>query len=282
MSAGKCVKSVSPLSPPRLPQSSLFYLAFIERGQVNAKGQPVFDTRNVECPNAGDSGERIYPVLWCTFPSVSGHRPISIPTDRLFQPPSGPWSDWNNSCGGLVSHCFYDVADRPSIVSPPNSSLRSAQKTEVLTTASEPVGHDVWAEVSSPVWCTVKGILLCRLYGCTESKIRDQKPLYSGCSRTSSQWCELQRFNDGVLFSVSLASYRFYIIRTPCLAKFWSPGHFVLASAKKKRKKKSATLLVVYEALQRSGFALFSTAVYEGVISMQNSRWRTICASLTH
>ena len=32
-------------------------------------------------------------LQWCTFPSVSGHRPITIPRDRFFQPPSGPWSD---------------------------------------------------------------------------------------------------------------------------------------------------------------------------------------------
>ena len=53
---------------------------------------------------------------WCTFSSVFSHRLIKIPKDRLFQPPRGPWSDWNNSSGGLVSHCFYDTVDKPAIV----------------------------------------------------------------------------------------------------------------------------------------------------------------------
>ena len=33
-------------------------------------------------------------VELCKFPSVSGHRPIKIPEDWLFQTQSGPWSDW--------------------------------------------------------------------------------------------------------------------------------------------------------------------------------------------
>ena len=66
----------------------------------------------------------------------SGHRPIKIPKDQLFQPPSGPWSIWNNSSSGLVSYCIYDAVDRLSVVFPPNSRFRSAQKTEVLTSVS--------------------------------------------------------------------------------------------------------------------------------------------------
>ena len=37
-----------------------------------------------------------------------------------------------------MSHCFFDAADKPAIVFPPNSSLKSEQKTEVLTSASGP------------------------------------------------------------------------------------------------------------------------------------------------
>ena len=47
---------------------------------------------------------------------VSGHGPIKMPKDRLFQTPSGPWFDLNNSSVGLVSHCFYDVVDKPAII----------------------------------------------------------------------------------------------------------------------------------------------------------------------
>ena len=32
---------------------------------------------------------------WRTFAFVSDRRPIKIPKDRLFQPPSGSWSNWN-------------------------------------------------------------------------------------------------------------------------------------------------------------------------------------------
>ena len=70
--------------------------------------------------------------------------------------PSGPWSDWNNSSSGLVSHCFYDAMDRPSVVFTLNSSLRSMQNTEVLTIASGPLGHHVLAEVRGLVHCMVK------------------------------------------------------------------------------------------------------------------------------
>ena len=71
----------------------------------------------------------------CTFPSISGHRPIKIPNidqlkspkDQLFQTPSGPWSDENTF---LVVLCptvffFYDGADKPAIVLSPISNLGS-------------------------------------------------------------------------------------------------------------------------------------------------------------
>ena len=55
-----------------------------------------------------------------------------------------------------MSHCFYDATDKPAIVFPLNSSLRSVQETEVLTSVSGPLWHHVLAEVSSHVWCIVK------------------------------------------------------------------------------------------------------------------------------
>ena len=55
------------------------------------------------------------------------------------------------SSGGLVSHCFYGAADKPAIISQQNSSLGSAQKTDVLTSASGPQRHHVMAEVSGHV-----------------------------------------------------------------------------------------------------------------------------------
>ena len=78
--------------------------------------------------------------------SVSSHRPSKVPKVWLFPPPSGPWSEWNNSSGGRVSHCFYDAADEPAIVFPPNSSLRSSQKG-----VSRLLGHCVLAERSGHI-----------------------------------------------------------------------------------------------------------------------------------
>ena len=53
----------------------------------------------------------------------------------------------------LVVLCpfFFYSADKPAIDFPPNSSLWSAQKTEVLTGAFGPLGHHVLDEVSGHV-----------------------------------------------------------------------------------------------------------------------------------
>ena len=57
---------------------------------------------------------------WCTFSLVSSHRLIKIPKDQLFQPPLGPWSNWNTCtfswshvpsflwCWGQACYCFPD------------------------------------------------------------------------------------------------------------------------------------------------------------------------------
>ena len=55
------------------------------------------------------------------------------------------------SSGGLVSHCFYNAMDKPATISQPNSSLGSALKTDVLTSASGLQGHYILAEISGHV-----------------------------------------------------------------------------------------------------------------------------------
>ena len=54
-----------------------------------------------------------------------------------------------------MSPLFDDVADKPAIVSPPKSSLRSAQSTGVFKSASGPQKHHVLNDVSGHV--TVHG-----------------------------------------------------------------------------------------------------------------------------
>ena len=116
---------------------------------------------------------------WYIFPLVCGHRLIEIPKDWMFQPPSvihistGLWSqtDWNPqrlivstsirtlvrlkyNSGGLVSSFSMMLWTSPAaIVFPPNSSIRLAQRIEVLTSASGPQGHlrHVLAEVNGHV-----------------------------------------------------------------------------------------------------------------------------------
>ena len=63
-----------------------------------------------------------------------------------------------------MSHCFYGEADKPAIISPPNSSIGSAQKRDVLTSASGLPRHRVLAEVRK--WsCIVHGqSALCFLF----------------------------------------------------------------------------------------------------------------------
>ena len=48
------------------------------------------------------------------------------------------------SSGGLMSHCSYDVADMPAIISQQNSSLSPAQKTDMLTAHLDRTGTMFW------------------------------------------------------------------------------------------------------------------------------------------
>ena len=52
----------------------------------------------------------------------------------------------NYSSGGLMFHCFYNAADKPAIVFPPNSSLRSAQNKHA-DIVSELQGHLVCSHI---------------------------------------------------------------------------------------------------------------------------------------
>ena len=76
------------------------------------------------------------------------------------------------SSGGLKSHCFDDAVDKPAIILPPNSSLRSSKNTDVLTSASEPQEHHVLAMSSA----RSKNFVVL-------SQFQDQEPFYSNCSR---------------------------------------------------------------------------------------------------
>ena len=163
-------------------------------------------------------------MQWCTFPLVSCQRLIKMPKGWLFQPPSGPWSDRNSSSVGLMSHCFCDAGDMPALVFRPNSSLKSVQNTDVVTSASRLQWHRVLAEVSGYVQI-----------------VEGQSTLYFvGCKAELgvSSWSETtlwQLFQDWmsvmwtstfhVLFtttnfiSARLVSYCFCIVRTACPIK---------------------------------------------------------------
>ena len=62
--------------------------------------------------------------------------------------------------------CLYGAMDKPAIISQQSSSIGSAQKTDVLTSASRQQRHHVLAEVSGHVQCMVRELygFLCRLY----------------------------------------------------------------------------------------------------------------------
>ena len=110
----------------------------------------------------------------CTFPSISSHRPIKIPKDLLFQSPSGGLMSFFQ-INFSICCCCCNAADKPAAAAayPPNSCLRSAQNTDMLTKHRSAFGRQerhVLATVSgNSTWS--KRIILCRLYHCwTESK----------------------------------------------------------------------------------------------------------------
>ena len=156
---------------------------------------------------------------WCSFLLVSSHKPIKIPKQWLFQPLSGPWSDWNSS-GGLVSHCYYDAVERPAIVFSQISSVDKCIRTAVAPSFG-------WSKQP----CIVHGQrALCFRGFIAEPKVDSwSETTYSNCSRTNCQWYELQLFmfcsHQQILFSVSLVSYCLCIIRTSCPIQLWSPEH---------------------------------------------------------
>ena len=77
-------------------------------------------------------------------------------------PPSGHWTNQNtvlvvaSQWWWLPVPLFSWCHGKPAIISEHNSSLGSAQKTDMLTSASRPWRHHVLAEVSDHVMCMVK------------------------------------------------------------------------------------------------------------------------------
>ena len=117
----------------------------------------------------------------------------------------------------------------------PDSSLRSAQKTEVLTSALGLLGHHVLPEVA---WSKhIIMIMLCRLYSGSESRLmirnnsRAAVPGLIVGDVNLSFACLVH--NEVFLFSARLVSYCFCINRTLCPIEFWFPGHFVRIGTEK-------------------------------------------------
>ena len=106
-------------------------------------------------------------INYAHFLPVSGHRPIKVPKDLLFQHPSGLWSRFKCSSGHLMSYCSDASANKPAILFPPNSSLRSAHNTDkCIRTAQAPCLG--WSKQPCySAWS--KHIMLCRLYSWTAS-----------------------------------------------------------------------------------------------------------------
>ena len=89
---------------------------------------------------------------WCTFLSISSHRSIKNSKTLIVPTPIRTLVRLKYSVGGLMSHCFYDAVDKWAVVLPPDSSFRSVQNTDVLTSSTRLQGHLILAEVSSHVY----------------------------------------------------------------------------------------------------------------------------------
>ena len=177
---------------------------------------------------------RTYIFLTCVLASDAhfGRSPIidrvKFQTTGLFQHPSGPWTDRKNISGCLVSSCFYD--DRSFIGFPSIQGSGGCKRQRCQQVHQDCLGQHVVAEVSGHVWCTVKVHDALQALQLNQKQIHDQKPTYSSCS---SDVNFVFNSKQQILFSASLVSYCFCIIRTPCPIKFWSPRHFVYQVLKK-------------------------------------------------
>ena len=157
---------------------------------------------------------------WWTFPSVSSHRPNKIPKYQLFQPSSWPWSSWNNSSGSLVFHYFYDAADRPSIVFPQNSSLRSAQKTRGVDKCIQTTGAPSFSWSKWPCIVHSQSALCFAGFIWTESRFM---------IRNHSTAAVPGLTVSDVNFNIScLVHNRFRFLQVWCPTDFASSGHGVL------------------------------------------------------
>ena len=126
-------------------------------------------------------------LQWCTFSSVSGHRPIKSPKTKRSNSPQDlspikiqfwwscvPLFLW---CCGQA--CYYF----PTKFKPRFSARHVNQRT--WTAEAQCFSWSEWP-------CIMHGqSALCFFF---VGSIAERKPLYSSCSRTERQWCELQLF----------------------------------------------------------------------------------------
>ena len=81
-------------------------------------------------------------MQWCTFPSVSGHRPIKIPKEQMFKQPSvGPIKNTI-----LVVSCpiIFTMLWTSLLLFSYQIQALDQCKTDMLTSASGLQGHHVW------------------------------------------------------------------------------------------------------------------------------------------
>ena len=161
-------------------------------------------------------------MQWRTFPSVSVHRPIKITKDRLSQLPSGPWSDKNTVL--VVSCPTVFTVQRTSLLLFTHQIQAWGQRKRQMTGASGPQGHHVLAINSARSKRFV-------IPPSSETIVRKLFKDWLLVTWTSKFSCFVH--NHDFVFRKSLVSHCFYIVRIPCPVIIWSPGHFVLWSAKK-------------------------------------------------
>ena len=170
-----------------------------------------------------------------TFLSVFGHRPIKISKDWLANPredlcPIRIHLWW--SCVPLILWCFRQACHS----FPTKINFTPQVSTEQTCWHEHPDcrGTMLWLSKRP---CIAHGqrafIMLCGLYIWAESNFIIRNTSVAAVpGRTDDWWCEPKLFmfcsQPRILFSASLVSYCFCIIRTLCPIKMWSPGHFLL------------------------------------------------------
>ena len=121
-------------------------------------------------------------INYTHFLPVSGHRPIKVPKDLSFQPPSGLWSRLKCSSGHLMSYCSDASADKPVLFF--SHQIQASGQHITQTSASGLQRHHIWDEVSSHVIVQGQSTL------CFVGLIAEPKVI--SCSETTLQ----QLFHD--------------------------------------------------------------------------------------